>query len=75
MSVCVVVLTAACIMLQDPERWLSLIILGAITFIPGAYHVAIAFKAWRGDHGYSFDDIPSGFEENLDTTLNFPVKS
>lgn len=75
MSVCVVVLTAACIMLQDPERWLSLIILGAITFIPGAYHVAIAFKAWRGDHGYSFDDISIGFEENLDTTLNFPVKS
>eukprot|EP00038_Savillea_parva_P015140 m.13244 g.13244 ORF g.13244 m.13244 type:complete len:140 (-) comp3023_c0_seq1:162-581(-) len=54
---------------HDPERWLSLIVLGALTFIPGSYHVVIAYRAWRGDHGYSFDDIPSGWDENLDTTL------
>ena len=36
-----------------------LIIIGAITFIPGFYHVRLAYYAWKGYHGYSFDDIPS----------------
>lgn len=54
---------------------MSLIILGAITFIPGSYHVVIAFRAWRGDAGYSFDDIPTVFDENLDTTMSQPTNS
>lgn len=36
-----------------------LIIIGAITFIPGFYHVRLAYYAWKGYHGYSFEDIPS----------------
>eukprot|EP00051_Salpingoeca_urceolata_P032805 m.17516 g.17516 ORF g.17516 m.17516 type:complete len:124 (-) comp5477_c0_seq1:91-462(-) len=41
-----------------PDRWLSLVIVGSLTFIPGSYHTWIAYKAWRGDRGYSFNDIP-----------------
>lgn len=56
---------------QDPERWLSLVVLGALVFIPGSYHLVIAYRAWRGDAGYSFADIPSGFVENLDDAVVF----
>ena len=27
-------------------------------FIPGAYHVRIAYYAYKGYDGYSYDDIP-----------------
>lgn len=40
------------------DRTWPLLILGALMFIPGAYHVRIAFYAFRGYCGYSFDDIP-----------------
>ena len=36
-----------------------LLILGAITFIPGFYHVRLAYYAFKGYHGYSFSDIPN----------------
>ena len=36
-----------------------ILILGAITFIPGFYHVRIAYYAWKGYAGYSFADIPN----------------
>ncbi|XP_054721949.1 transmembrane protein 230-like [Uloborus diversus] len=35
-----------------------LLILGALMFIPGIYHVRIAYFAFRGYPGYVFDDIP-----------------
>ena len=35
-----------------------ILILGAITFVPGFYHVRIAYYAWQGYAGYSFADIP-----------------
>ncbi|KFM82151.1 hypothetical protein X975_06272, partial [Stegodyphus mimosarum] len=35
-----------------------LLILGALMFIPGVYHVRIAYFAYRGYPGYVFDDIP-----------------
>jgi len=35
-----------------------LIIIGVIMFIPGAYHVHVAYMAFRGYDGYSFEDIP-----------------
>ena len=41
------------------DRCYPLLFLGTIVFIPGAYHVRIAYCAWRGYHGYSFDDIPT----------------
>lgn len=36
-----------------------LVIIGVLTFIPGFYHVRLAYYAWKGYQGYSFSDIPS----------------
>lgn len=35
-----------------------LFILGLVTFIPGFYHVRIAYCVFRGYRGYSYHDIP-----------------
>lgn len=40
------------------DRMWPMIILGALMFIPGAYHVRIAYYAYKEVPGYSFDDIP-----------------
>ncbi|KAK7870379.1 hypothetical protein R5R35_000548 [Gryllus longicercus] len=40
------------------DRTWPLIMLGLIMFLPGAYHVRIAYYAYRQYPGYSFDDIP-----------------
>ncbi|KAK4882344.1 hypothetical protein RN001_005663 [Aquatica leii] len=40
------------------DRMWPMIILGILMFIPGAYHVRIAYYAFRQVPGYSFDDIP-----------------
>ncbi|XP_043268792.1 transmembrane protein 230 [Venturia canescens] len=40
------------------DRMWPIIILGAVMFIPGAYHVRVALMAYRKVPGYSFDDIP-----------------
>jgi len=40
------------------ERVGPMIIMGFLMFIPGAYHVRIAYYAFKGTPGYSFDDIP-----------------
>ncbi|XP_066991538.1 transmembrane protein 230 [Anabrus simplex] len=40
------------------DRTWPLIIMGMIMFLPGAYHVRIAYCAYRQYPGYSFDDIP-----------------
>jgi hypothetical protein len=34
-------------------------VLGGLAFVPGAYSVYIAVRAYRGDPGYSFDMIPN----------------
>jgi hypothetical protein len=36
-----------------------LFIIGSLLFLPGVYHVYIAYCAWRQFEGYSFDDIPT----------------
>jgi len=41
------------------DRCHPLLFLGTIAFVPGLYHVRIAYYAWKGYHGYSYDDIPS----------------
>lgn len=46
------------LLLQYADRTWPLIILGIIMFLPGAYHVRIAYYAYRQYPGYSFDDIP-----------------
>ncbi|XP_060525916.1 transmembrane protein 230-like isoform X1 [Cylas formicarius] len=44
--------------LQYPDRMWPMIILGILMFIPGAYHVRIAYYAYKEVPGFSFDDIP-----------------
>ncbi len=39
-------------------------LLGSIMFIPGSYHTFLAFMAFRGAEGYSFDDV-SVFDEDF----------
>ncbi|KAJ8981224.1 hypothetical protein NQ317_004167 [Molorchus minor] len=46
------------IAMQYSNRMWPMIILGALMFIPGAYHVRIAYYAYKEVPGYSFDDIP-----------------
>ncbi|CAD5110824.1 unnamed protein product [Dimorphilus gyrociliatus] len=41
------------------DRTWPVLFLGAIMFIPGAYHVRLAYLAYKGYDGYSFDDIPT----------------
>ncbi|KAI8478013.1 hypothetical protein Bbelb_442530 [Branchiostoma belcheri] len=43
---------------QYSDRTWPVLLLGLLVFIPGGYHVFIAYNAWRGVKGYSFDDIP-----------------
>jgi hypothetical protein len=33
--------------------------LGCLMFLPGSYHSVIAYKTWRGERGYSYDQIPA----------------
>ncbi|XP_048746843.1 transmembrane protein 230-like [Ostrea edulis] len=40
------------------DRTWPVLIIGALMFIPGAYHVRIAYYAFKGYEGYSYDDIP-----------------
>ncbi|ENN75318.1 transmembrane protein 230 [Dendroctonus ponderosae] len=46
------------IQLEYPDRMWPMIIIGIIMFIPGAYHVRIAYYAYKEIPGFSFDDIP-----------------
>ncbi|CAK1585214.1 unnamed protein product [Parnassius mnemosyne] len=40
------------------DRLWPMIVLGGIMFLPGAYHIRIAFYAYKEYPGYSFADIP-----------------
>ena len=40
------------------ERFWPLVLLGGLMFIPGAYHVYFAYKAFTGDPDWSFDEFP-----------------
>jgi len=40
------------------DRLWPLIIIGALMFIPGSYHVFIAIQTFRGIRGYEFEDFP-----------------
>ncbi|KAF9359937.1 hypothetical protein BGX26_010982 [Mortierella sp. AD094] len=46
----------------DSPEWLDkgtpLLIIGSICFIPGAYHVVLAYYAYKEYDGYSFSLIP-----------------
>lgn len=40
------------------DRMWPLIILGIIAFIPGSYHIRIAYLSFMKRPGYSFENIP-----------------
>lgn len=40
------------------DRLWPMIVLGGIMFLPGAYHMRIAYYAYKEYPGYSFSDIP-----------------
>lgn len=39
------------------DRTWPVLVLGILTFLPGFYHIRIAYYSWMGYPGYSFDDI------------------
>jgi len=41
------------------DRTWPVLTLGLIMFIPGSYHVRIAYYAWKGVRGYQYSDIPN----------------
>uniref|UniRef100_A0A915JA53 Transmembrane protein 230 n=1 Tax=Romanomermis culicivorax TaxID=13658 RepID=A0A915JA53_ROMCU len=40
------------------DRIWPMLILGSLIFVPGFYHVRIAYYACTGRNGYTYDDIP-----------------
>lgn len=40
------------------DRTVPVLIIGILVFLPGFYHLRIAYYASKGYHGYSYDDIP-----------------
>ncbi|CAF0825320.1 unnamed protein product [Adineta ricciae] len=43
---------------QYSDRTWPLIVVGSLVFLPGFYHLRIAYWAWKGDKNFSFADIP-----------------
>lgn len=43
---------------QYSDRTWPLILIGTLVFLPGFYHVRVAYWAWKGDQNFSFGDIP-----------------
>lgn len=42
----------------DTDRAIPVLIIGILVFLPGFYHLRIAYYASKGYRGYSYDDIP-----------------
>lgn len=43
---------------KSSDRGIPLIVLGSITFIPGAFYTRLAYYAWKGYRGYDYSLIP-----------------
>lgn len=43
---------------QGADRAVPVLIIGILVFLPGFYHLRIAYYASKGYRGYSYDDIP-----------------
>lgn len=43
---------------QGTDRAVPVLIIGILVFLPGFYHLRIAYYASKGYRGYSYDDIP-----------------
>ncbi|CAL8249887.1 unnamed protein product [Boreogadus saida] len=42
----------------NSDRTVPVLIIGILVFLPGFYHLRIAYYASKGYRGYSYDDIP-----------------
>ncbi|KAL2296258.1 hypothetical protein Nmel_018558, partial [Mimus melanotis] len=42
----------------ETDRAIPVLIIGILVFLPGFYHLRIAYYASKGYRGYSYDDIP-----------------
>ncbi|XP_010892215.1 transmembrane protein 230a [Esox lucius] len=51
-------LLAGSIEVAHPDRTVPVLIIGILVFLPGFYHLRIAYYASKGYRGYSYDDIP-----------------
>ncbi|XP_034048203.1 transmembrane protein 230a [Thalassophryne amazonica] len=51
-------LLSGIIQVEHPDRTIPVIIIGILVFLPGFYHLRIAYYAYKGYRGYSYDDIP-----------------
>ncbi|XP_008302416.1 transmembrane protein 230-like [Stegastes partitus] len=51
-------LLSGTIQVEHPDRTIPVIIIGIVVFLPGFYHLRIAYYAAKGHRGYSYDDIP-----------------
>ncbi|KAM9840872.1 transmembrane protein 230-like isoform 2-T4 [Aulostomus maculatus] len=51
-------LQADIVKVEHPGRTIPVIIIGILVFLPGFYHLRIAYYAAKGYRGYSYDDIP-----------------
>ncbi|KAK9968132.1 hypothetical protein ABG768_002472 [Culter alburnus] len=51
-------LLAGIIHVTNPDRTIPVLIIGILIFLPGFYHLRIAYYASKGYRGYSYDDIP-----------------
>ena len=40
------------------DKYIPMLTVGLLTFIPGSYHVYLAYRAWNKTPGYSFEHIP-----------------
>lgn len=55
---CLLVIPSVLLRFQHPDRTIPVIIIGLLVFLPGFYHLRIAYYAAKGYRGYSYDDIP-----------------
>uniref|UniRef100_A0A8C9U631 Transmembrane protein 230 n=1 Tax=Scleropages formosus TaxID=113540 RepID=A0A8C9U631_SCLFO len=51
-------LLAGYIEVTHPDRTIPVLIIGVLVFLPGFYHLRIAYYASKGYRGYSYEDIP-----------------
>lgn len=51
-------LLAGYIQVSHPDRTVPVLIIGILVFLPGFYHLRIAYYASKGYRGYSYEDIP-----------------
>lgn len=43
---------------ESNANGVALVVLGILLLIPGCYHVHVAYRAYRGERGYTFEGIP-----------------